>query len=239
MCGISVLFNKNNITKETYKDFLNSLRKINHRGPDDEGVVLINTTNGNYKIARTDKTHTEVCNTTPLNEINLNDYNLIFGHKRLSILDLSVNGHQPMHYLNYTIVFNGEIYNYIEIRDELVTYGYKFKTNSDTEVILAAYDKWKEMCLNKFNGMFSIIIYDNVENYLFIANDRFGVKPLYYYKDKNSLIFASEIKQFYSLKLSLSINTEAIETFATTGFIDYNNETFYNEIQRFPKASFS
>jgi asparagine synthase (glutamine-hydrolysing) len=225
MCGLATYFSTENVNDGVRKLFDNSLKSINHRGPDSMGVFEINTRKRQNVLLQ--------------NNLEELQPNLLLGHVRLSIIDVTEAGHQPMHYLNYTIVFNGEIYNYIEIRDELLTYGYEFKTNSDTEVILAAYDKWKEKCLSKFNGMFSIIIYDNVENYLFIANDRFGVKPLYYYKYKNSLIFASEIKQFYSFKLSLSINSEAIETFATKGFIDHNNETFYNEVRRFPKASFS
>src|SRR5688572_4009059 len=111
------------------------------------------------------------------------DENLALGHRRLSILDLSSDGHQPMHYMNrYTIIFNGEIYNYIELRSQLMEKGYRFKSKTDTEVIMAAYDHWKEDCLHQFNGMWAFAIYDKLENKLFCSRDRFGVKPFYYFQ---------------------------------------------------------
>ncbi|WP_410508087.1 asparagine synthase (glutamine-hydrolyzing) [Methanosarcina hadiensis] len=113
------------------------------------------------------------------------------GHKRLSILDLSERGRQPMSKLKYTITFNGEIYNFNEIKKELSEYN--FETTSDTEVIIYAYDKWKYECLEKFNGMFSFCIYDHESKELFLARDRFGIKPLYYINE-NNIVFCSEIK---------------------------------------------
>ncbi|MEY2764990.1 MAG: hypothetical protein RLZZ205_1414, partial [Bacteroidota bacterium] len=105
------------------------------------------------------------------------------GHRRLSIIDLSNAGHQPMHYLNrYTISFNGEIYNYLELRQQLLSFGYKFSSQSDTEVILAAYDKYGEECLSLFDGMFAFAIWDSQEKNLFLARDRFGEKPLFFAK---------------------------------------------------------
>jgi asparagine synthase (glutamine-hydrolysing) len=109
--------------------------------------------------------------------------NVGLGHRRLSILDLSPAAAQPMHYLNrYTIVYNGEIYNYIEIKEELQKMGYRFQNKSDTEVILAAYDCWKEDCLEQFDGMFAFAILDKKERTLFAARDRFGEKPFYGYQ---------------------------------------------------------
>lgn len=109
--------------------------------------------------------------------------NFAFGHRRLSILDLTYLGHQPMNYLNkYVITYNGEIYNYLELKEDLILLGY---TQTDTEVILASYDKWGEECLNRFNGMWSFAIYD--KEIIFCSRDRFGVKPFYYYE--NSDIF--------------------------------------------------
>ena len=144
MCGISVLFHKNRLTQQLLLDFLSSLNTINHRGPDDEGVVLINTTTGNYKIMRTEKTHKDIFDSYELADINLADYNLVLGHKRLSIIDLSFSGHQPMQGIdNSWIVFNGEIYNYIELKEELKILGAQFKTKSDTEVVL--FQKLNEM----------------------------------------------------------------------------------------------
>ena len=107
--------------------------------------------------------------------------NIAFGHRRLSIIDLSRAGHQPMHYSDkYVITYNGEIYNYLELRTKLIGYGYSFRTNSDTEVLLASYDYWGQNCVNHFNGMWSFVIHDLVKQNLFCSRDRFGVKPLYY-----------------------------------------------------------
>lgn len=118
------------------------------------------------------------------------------GHRRLAIIDLSPAGHQPMQTADkrYTISYNGEVYNFKEIRIELESFGYQFHSNTDTEVVLKAYAKWQEKCVNKFNGMFAFAIWDQKEQQLFLARDRYGIKPLYYYKNDKSLIFASEIK---------------------------------------------
>src|SRR3990172_6782185 len=120
--------------------------------------------------------------------------NIALGHRRLSIIDLSKAGHQPMARENLVIVFNGEIYNYIEIKEELKNRGYRFKTQTDTEVILASYQEWGEECLKQFNGMWAFAIYDRKKNVLFCARDRLGVKPFYYFYDKTKFVFASEPK---------------------------------------------
>ena len=118
---------------------------------------------------------------------------IALGHRRLSIIDLSSDGHQPMNYANrFTIVYNGELYNFRELKNELSEI--TFKTNSDTEVILAAYAKWGENCLKHFNGMFAFAIYDQSNQELFIARDRLGIKPLYYSQINEQLIFSSEIR---------------------------------------------
>ncbi len=118
---------------------------------------------------------------------------IALGHRRLSIIDLSSDGHQPMNYANrFTIVYNGELYNFRELKKELSEI--TFKTNSDTEVILAAYAKWGENCLKHFNGMFAFAIYDQSNQELFIARDRLGIKPLYYSQINEQLIFSSEIR---------------------------------------------
>jgi len=111
-----------------------------------------------------------------------------FGHRRLSIIDLSENAAQPMHYLQrYTIVYNGEIYNYIELRTLLGSHGYRFSSQSDTEVILAAYDCWKEACLQYLDGMFAFAIWDEKEQSLFAARDRLGEKPFFYFMPRREL----------------------------------------------------
>jgi len=121
------------------------------------------------------------------------DKNCGFFHKRLSIIDLAT-GQQPMTFENYTIVFNGEIYNYIELRKELILKGHQFRTTSDTEVILHLYQEYGDEFVNQLNGMFAFIIYDKAKHKIFIAKDHFGIKPLYWYQDKNLILFGSEIK---------------------------------------------
>ena len=118
---------------------------------------------------------------------------VLLGHRRLSIIDLSDAAAQPMGYLNrYTIIHNGEIYNYIELKEHLQEKGYLFRSKSDTEVILAAYDLWKEDCLKFFDGMFAFAIWDEKEQQLFAARDRFGEKPFFYFENERYLFFARD-----------------------------------------------
>lgn len=120
------------------------------------------------------------------------------GHRRLSILDLSEAGKQPMNFMErYTITFNGEIFNFLEIKHELLQKGYSFVSDSDTEVILAAFHEWKEKCLHKFNGMWAFAIWDKNEQTLFLSRDRFGIKPLYYSFNQKGFVFASEMKAIF------------------------------------------
>ncbi len=127
--------------------------------------------------------------------------NVLLGHRRLTILDLSEDGSQPMSYLNkrYHITYNGEIYNFLSLKAELKQQGYVFKTNCDTEVVLAAYDYWGEDCLYKFNGMWAFSIWDKLKESFFLSRDRFGVKPCYYFFDGSIFAFASELKSFMKL----------------------------------------
>ncbi len=158
-----------------------------------------------------------------------------FGHRRLSIIDLSENGKQPMHYLDrYTITFNGEIYNYIELRDELLTKGYRFTSNSDTEVLMALYDHKKEACLNDLDGMFAFAIWDNLDKLLFCARDRFGEKPFYYhYEKENTFCFASEMKALWALGVQKMPDEQMIKKYILTSeIVDEKDlsKTFYSSI---------
>lgn len=123
--------------------------------------------------------------------------NIAFGHRRLSIIDLSHSADQPMHFGNFTIVFNGEIYNYKEIKEKLLAFGRTFSTHSDTEVIVRAFDEWKEKCVEQFIGMFAFVIYDRKTEDVWMFRDRTGIKPLYWYQNGKVLMFASELKCFH------------------------------------------
>jgi len=141
------------------------------------------------------------------------------GHRRLSVIDLSAHAGQPMCFGGYSIVFNGEIYNYQEIKEELIRLGHGFETQSDTEVILHAYAAWTEKCLDRFVGMFVFLIYDQRNRTAFLARDRAGVKPLYYYWDGDLFLFASELKSFHQHPLFKKV----IDTDAAAAFIQYGN----------------
>ena len=138
------------------------------------------------------------------------DKRISLGHRRLSILDLSKKGKQPMKFNNLMITFNGEIYNFQEIRNELEEKGHRFKSNTDTEIILHSYDEWGKDCISKFNGMWAFCIYDSKNEELFLSRDRFGVKPLYYYFDGKRFIFSSELKAIIKHPIKKEINKKAL-----------------------------
>ena len=161
------------------------------------------------------------------------------GHRRLSILDLSDNGKQPMAYANgrYMLVFNGEIFNFIEIKKELIDLGYLFSSESDSEVIIAAYDKWGENCVNRFNGMWSFLLWDREEKKLFMSRDRYGVKPLYYTvinEADNAYAFASEMKELMPLITNPHANEEIVMDAKRIVYYESTDECVIKEIKRFP-----
>ena len=161
--------------------------------------------------------------------------NVSLGHRRLAIIDLSKDGHQPMTYRQrYTMVFNGEIYNYIELREDLKSAGYSFSSKSDTEVILAAYDYWGEHCVSRFNGMWAIAIYDEQKKTVFCTRDRFGVKPLYYAQTQDYFVFGSEIKQLLPFISTRRVNTEVMLDYLLSGYEDHSEETFFRAVKKLP-----
>ena len=155
---------------------------------------------------------------------------LYLGHRRLSIIDLSVSGNQPMynHDKNIIIVFNGEIYNYQDLRNQLLSLGLKFETQSDTEVIIYAYQTWGLNCFSFFRGMFALAIYDKKRQELILARDHAGIKPLYYFSDGQSLYFASEVRSFKKLKPHWPENPEWKTYFLTYGYLPSNITTLKN-----------
>lgn len=159
-----------------------------------------------------------------------------FGHRRLAIVDLSENGHQPMQYAagKYVITYNGEVYNYLEIRSELEVLGCVFQSHSDTEVILAAYRQWGEECVSRFNGMWAFAIYDVERNVIFCSRDRFGVKPFYYTDTETEFSFGSEIKQLLGFLPECRANREVLLNFLVTGFTDRIDDTFFVGICQLP-----
>jgi len=212
MCGIAGILKFDD--EPVSKQVLQKMTDaIAHRGPDGEGHWL------NLKC------------------------NIGLGHRRLSIIDLSENGKQPMQYANerYTITFNGEIYNYIELKEQLLKSGYTFHSDSDTEVLLALYDLKKEKCLQDLDGMFAFAIWDEKEQQLFCARDRFGEKPFHYYHDTNSFVFASEIKQFWATGTEKVVDSKRLLRFIEFGIIEEPDNvtgTFYEKIERLDAAHY-
>jgi asparagine synthase (glutamine-hydrolysing) len=165
-----------------------------------------------------------------------------FGHRRLAVIDCSPAGAQPMHYGDrYTILHNGEIYNYIELRNLLETKGYTFSSRSDTEVIPAAYDHYGPDCLQYFDGMFAFSIWDEKEKTLFMARDRFGEKPLFFYRDHDQFLFASEMKALWAAGVRKEGNRRMLFNFITIGYTQNPaspSETFFQGISKLPARSY-
>lgn len=231
MCGINGLITRNNELKRKTADMNTLLR---HRGPDDEGFVLIDSATASVKQCAGNDSITSVKEKFPhINNTSLENYDVILGHRRLAIIDLSDNGHGPISdpegkiWLN----FNGEIYNYIELRAELKALGHIFRTETDSEVIINAYKQWGKDCLNKFNGMWGIAIWDSYKKELFLARDRFGVKPVYFSHNKEYFGFSSEIKPLAMLmNTSLEVNNEKIPFFIFYGNRLNNIDTYIKKI---------
>lgn len=156
------------------------------------------------------------------------DDNVSLGHRRLSVIDTSQKGHQPMKFENLIIVYNGEIYNFEELKEQLISFGYDFTSGTDTEVVLYSYHRWGTSCTEKFNGMWSFCIYDKNNNTFFLSRDRFGIKPLYYYFDGNRFIFASELKAIRQHQLDLKVSTAGLNSFFYQKYIGKDLTIFEN-----------
>ena len=233
MCGITCIYNLDETLINT-SQLEQITNEIKHRGPDDEGYLCIDTNTNQIEFAFGKDTHPEIKKLLkPLSQVN--DVNLGFGFRRLSIQDLSVNGHQPM--TDFTkkifIVFNGEIYNFIELRDELECRGYHFNSKTDTEVILNAYLEWGEACVERFNGMWAFAIWDSRSNKLFCSRDRFGIKPFYYFNLNGQFVFASEIKALIKL-VETEVNTNTLYRYLYFNELDISEETFFKDILKLP-----
>ena len=166
------------------------------------------------------------------------DDHISFGFRRLSIIDVE-KGHQPLSYENerYWIVFNGEVYNYIELRDELIADGLTFETDSDTEVIIATYAKYKEKTAERLRGMFGFVIWDKVEKSVYGARDHFGIKPFHYAEEDGNIYFASEKKSIYEILKKKEINPVALQNYLTFQFVP-DPETLTENIHRLPPGHY-
>jgi asparagine synthase (glutamine-hydrolysing) len=210
MCGLAGIYRLESIT-ENDVDVIDRMNVcLKHRGPDDEGLY--------------------------------HDSNCVLGHRRLAIIDLSKAGRQPFvsDDRRYYLVYNGEIYNYIELREELRQIGWRFHTNTDTEVLLKAYQQYGPGCLPRFNGMFAFAIYDAEKRSLFLARDRIGIKPLYYVLDNSTLYFASEIKALLKIPgFQVTANYQSLFDYFVFNRTDVFDETFFKQVHRLPKGSYA
>lgn len=211
MCGIAGIISRK-AAAELQQQIMAATRIQSHRGPEDEQYWL--AANGFVAL----------------------------GHQRLCIIDPDKRSAQPFRYLNrYSIVHNGELYNYIELKEELKKKGCTFSTTSDTEVIVAAYHAYKESCLQQFDGMFAFAIWDDEEQTLFAARDRFGEKPFYFFYNGEELLFASEMKALWAAGISKEVNSNMLYNYLTIGYTGNPfdpQETFYQHIAKLPSASF-
>ncbi len=203
MCGICGKVTFGEAREDTYDLIREMTSALDHRGPDDSG-------------------HFEFISKT---------FSLFFGHTRLSVIDLSQSGHQPMQTLDgrYTLIYNGELYNYHELKTELKREGVEFTGTSDSEVLLHLFAREKLAALPKLNGMFSFALYDSEEKSVYIARDRFGIKPLYYYKDVGKFVFASELGSLLKDKsIKRELDYEALYHYLSFNFIPAPNTIFQN-----------
>src|SRR6266508_350402 len=202
MCGLAGMYNFRTLAPADRGALERMTRLLIHRGPDDEGFY--------FKHA------------------------LGLGHRRLSILDLSERGHQPMCTADgrFVIAYNGEVYNYLEIRKDLQANGHVFQTGTDTEVILALYARKGPECLQYLNGMFALAIWDSAERTLFLARDRVGIKPLYYAETADGIVFASEIKALLaSQQVPVRAVTPNIDTYLSFGYVP-GAETLFQRVRK-------
>lgn len=245
MCGIAGIIYKNN--PSSIKDVMFAMsRSIKHRGPDGEGFAFFSDTKSTAAFSEETPVINKQSKTFLFNPSNSIDtvepmYSMAFAHRRLSIIDLSESGHQPMCDTSgdYWITFNGEIYNYIELREELKSKGCVFVTQTDTEVALEAYKEWGVNCLQKFNGMWAFAVYDKIKKQVFCARDRVGVKPFYYINTTNYFAFASEHKAFIKSKLiPFEINEQQQFDFLVNANLENTEQSLFKDIIELKPSSY-
>lgn len=231
MCGICGIYTLSHdfLIFSDFNIFPEMLEKIRHRGPDGWGIGIYSHKNYYIQKGKTEKEFLPDFG-------NKEPFKLLFGHRRLSIIDLSEEGINPLSNEDDSlwIIFNGEIYNYLELKKELLG-KHTFKTKTDTEVILHAFEEWGIDCFSKFNGMWSIALFDQKNNKLILSRDRFGKKPLYYWENNNKIIFSSEIKSIIvHPEVEIKYNEQSIFDYLYSGygFTDICEETFFENINQ-------
>lgn len=252
MCGICgvVCFGERSLNINYIKSMCDV---IAHRGPDDAGYFVAKTLQPNKKYSDyyaffTDDTFQHINPMLPtidskygLHELNSYQWNIFLGHRRLAILDVTSAGHQPMSDLSKSlwITYNGEIYNFKDIRKELSQLGYQFRTQTDTEVILCAYQEWGIDAIHKLNGMFAFALWDKVNNLFWLVRDRYGIKPLYYTQLANgTLVFGSEVKALLEYKeYQNAIDYEALLEYFTFQNL-FTDKTLYKDIKILPAGHY-
>ena len=237
MCGIAGIFSLERDRKINTRMLQEMTEAVRHRGPDDAGYLCA-ARGAVYSYSEHDSTPSIRQRYVPLDH-SVEAF-LGFGFRRLAILDLGESGHQPMSdfELGLHIVFNGEIYNHIELRNELRQAGYSFHSSSDTEVILKSYHHWGEACLERFNGIWAFALWDEKRGKLFCSRDRFGVKPFYYALKDGFLYFGSELKQLLLTPIGKELNHTMIwRSMKINAMLVYDGETFWQQIKALPAGS--
>ncbi len=240
MCGI-VGYQRTHAPETDAARILALSRRIAHRGPDDEGVALIRRESGDVRALRTDASADGVA----LPEVGAGEceHDVAFAHRRFSIVDTSPAGHQPFvsHDRVVTLTFNGEIYNYVELRDELSALGHEFRTRSDTEVLCAAYRAWGVACFERVVGFFALALYDASRRQVLLARDRLGKAPLYVTRRDGEVLWCSEIAGLVGDQGAgaFSIREQAVSDFVFFGLRDVHDVTFYDGVTTFPAASYA
>ncbi len=209
--------------------------KIAHRGKDDEGFIGIN----NERVKQFKGDHTAEAFNNLEHLVEAGDSWLFMGHRRLSIIDLSAHGHQPFNYEQYYMVYNGEIYNYIEIREDLLKHGYIFTTNTDVEVFIKAFHCWNINAFKKLNGMWAVAIYDENQRCILLSRDRFGIKPLYYYIKEQNIYFCSEIKSILPFIPELRAEPSIVVDYLKHTYLDHDEKTMIKGIYQLKPGTYA
>jgi asparagine synthase (glutamine-hydrolysing) len=240
MCGILGYYQHGGLCTAQLRKGLQALDSLAHRGPDGAGVRLIDSRSGTTWSLWVPGTPADIKTDLTLDDYVDGQADLLLGHRRLSIFDLSSRGHQPMcDGQGNALIFNGEVYNFMELRAELEKFGHRFQSASDTEVILAAYRQWGPDCFARFNGMWSMLLFDPKAGKLLVTVDRIGVKQLYTYQDDGCQLWASEVKAIRKVVGErLTLSHLHLDFFLAHGSQEMGEETLFKEIRRFPPSHF-